>query len=57
MGSFTSLFMQALFNVTVSVTNVVMKYTAPNTVTTLTCGAVKCFTATDGWRAGLKVRA
>lgn len=47
--------MQALFNVAVTVTNVVVKYTAPNTVTTMTCRAIKCFTATDGWRAGLKV--
>ena len=57
MGSFTSLFIQALFNVTVTVTNVVMKYTAPNTVTTMTCRAIKCFTAAEGWRAGLRVKA
>ena len=55
MGSFTSLFMQALFNVSVVVSNVVVKYTAPNTVTTATCGAIKCFTAADAWRVGLKV--
>ena len=56
MGSFTSLFVQALFNVTITVTNVVTKYTAPNTITTMTCRAIKCFTAADGWRAGLRVR-
>ena len=55
MGSFTSLFIQALFNVTVTVTNVVTKYTAPSKVTTMTCGAIKCFTAADGWKAGLRV--
>ena len=48
--------MQALFNVTIMVTNVVIKYTAPNTVTTMTCGAIKCFTAAEGWKAGLNVR-
>lgn len=55
MGSFTSLFIHALFNVSVIVSNVVVKYTAPNTVTTVTCGAIKCFTATDAWRLGLPV--
>ena len=55
MGSFTSLFMQALFNVSVIVSNVVVKYIAPNTVTTATCGAIKCFTAADAWKVGLKV--
>lgn len=55
MGSFTSLFMQALFNVTLTVNNVVVKYIAPQTITTMTCGAIKCFTASDGWRVGLQV--
>jgi len=55
MGSFTSLFMHALFNVSIIVSNVVVKYTAPNTITTMTCGAIKCLTATDAWRLGLPV--
>ena len=55
MGSFTSLFMQALFNVSVIVSNVVVKYTAPNTVSTATVGAIKCYTAADPWRIGLQV--
>jgi len=55
MGSFTSLFMHALFNVSIIVSNVVVKYTAPNTTTTMTCGAIKCLTATDAWRLDLPV--
>ena len=49
--------MQALFNVSVTINNVVAKFMAPNTISTLTCGAIRCFTAIDSWRATLRVRA
>ena len=55
MGSFTSLFMQALFNTSVSINNIVVKYKAPYTLSTLTCGALKLFTAADAWRLAVQV--
>lgn len=55
MGSFTSLFMQALFNTSVSIKNIVVKYRAPQTLSTLTCGALDVYTAAGAWRLALKV--
>ena len=55
MGSFTSLFMQALFNTSISIRNIVVKYRAPDTLSTLTCGALKLYTAADSWQLAVKV--
>lgn len=55
MGSFTSLFMQALFNTSVSIKNIVVKYKAPHTQSTLTCGALDLYTAAGAWRLAIKV--
>lgn len=47
--------MQALFNTSVSIKNIVVKYKAPHTLSTLTCGALNLYTAADAWRLALKV--
>lgn len=56
MGSLTTLFMQALFNTSVSIKNIIVRYVAPHTTSAVTCGALSFYTATDGWRLGLKAR-
>ena len=56
MGSLTNLLLRTLFNVSISVNNLVVKYLAPTSVATLTCQSIVMRTAADGWQAGLEVR-
>ena len=56
MGSITSLLLRTLFNVSVTVNNLVVKLLTPTAVATLTCQSIHLHTATDGWQAKLVVR-
>ena len=56
MGSITSLLLRTLFNVSVTVNNLVVKFVTPRAVATLTCQSIHLQTAADGWRAKLVVR-
>jgi hypothetical protein len=55
LGSITSLLLRALFNVSVRINNLVVKYLAPTSVATLTCQSIHVHTALDGWQANLSV--
>ncbi|KAK9830052.1 hypothetical protein WJX72_009438 [[Myrmecia] bisecta] len=54
MGSFTSMLLRTLFNISVTVNNVVVKYLAPTSVATLTCQSIHAYTAADNWEANLQ---
>lgn len=55
LGSFTSLLLHTLFNVSIKVNNVVVKYLAPTSVATLTCQSFHISTATDAWQTQVRV--
>lgn len=55
-GSLTSLLLRVLFNVSITVNNVVVKYVAPSAVATLTCQSLHIRTATDAWQTEVAVK-
>lgn len=55
MGSITSLLLRTLFNVSVAIQNVVIKYVTAEAVATMTCHSIEMNTASDNWQADLKV--
>ena len=55
MGSLTSMLMHTLFNVTVTINNLIVKLAAGNTMATLTCKSIMACTPDDGWQEELEV--
>ena len=55
MGSLTSMLMHMLFNVTVTINNLIVKLAAGGTMATLTCKSIMACTSEDGWQEELEV--
>ena len=55
MGSLTSMLMHTLFNVTVTINNLIVKLAAGGTMATLTCKSIMACTPDDGWQEELEV--
>ena len=55
MGSLTSMLMHTLFNVNVTINNVIVKLAAGGTMATLTCKSIMACTPDDGWQEELEV--
>eukprot|EP00891_Asterochloris_glomerata_P001395 jgi/Astpho2/1395/Aster-x0059 len=54
MGSLTSMLMHTLFNVTVTINNLIVKLAAGGTMATLTCKSIMACTSEDGWQEELE---
>ena len=55
MGSLTSMLMHTLFNVNVTINNLIVKLAAGGTMATLTCKSIMACTPDDGWQRELEV--
>ena len=55
MGSLTSMLMHTLFNVNVTINNLIVKLAAGGTMTTLACKSIMACTPDDGWKEELEV--
>ena len=55
MNSLPTILLRALFNVQVTITNIILKTAIPGATITLTCKRLVLRTAAEDWRAGLTV--